>query len=553
MSGSAETLTADGILRAAIDFERFPWIRPLVAAYTHQFSSVAPLFAGDPADPAAWRDTIARVTRAPRDRAAIAAIVARQLASRRAPDAAVAGAAHLGDPRAVAIVTGQQAGVFGGPLYTLLKAITTIQLARQVQKSHGVPVVPIFWVEAEDHDWQEVRATSVLDGGFDLREVTLSDLAGAGSQPAGSLALDEGAHDAIAELQAALAPTEFTAEVVAALSRRYCPGATMATAFAGVLDDLLGHLGLVVVDAGDPAAKPLVSKLFVHELSHPGESAGAVRDAAAAMTRLGHTPQIEPESDAVGLFYLNDAGRTPIKGQDGHFVIGDVVHTREALVAEAQAHPERFSPNVVLRPLVQDTLFPTACYVGGPSELAYQAELGGVYRAFGVERPLLYSRASATVLDSAAARFLERYPLPFEALHAQDDAALNEVLEAQLPPALDRTLADAEAHLTADTDALRGIVVTIDPTLAGAVDTTRDRLRDTLKTLHNKIVQASKRKDETLRRQFHRTRALAFPGGAPQERTLSLAFFINRYGPAIADRLLETLPLDTGQHYVLTP
>jgi bacillithiol synthase len=443
--------------------------------------------------------------------------------------------------------------VFGGPLYTLLKAITTIQLAAQVRDAHGVPAVPVFWVESEDHDWQEVRSTAVLDAGFDVRDVTLPDLTGAGEQPAGSLVLDADSHEAIAALQAALAPTEFSAEVIAALSRRYCPGARLATAFAGVLDDLLGHLGLVVVDAGDPAAKPLVSKLFVQELSRPGESAGLVRQAADTMTRLDHAPQIEPEADAIGLFYLSDAGRTPIRMKDGQFVIGDAVHTREALVAEAGAHPERFSPNVVLRPLVQDTLFPTACYVGGPSELAYQAELGGVYRAFGVERPLLYSRASATLLDSAAARFLERYPLPFETLHAQDDAALNHVLESLLPPALDRTLADAEAHVTADTDALRGIAATIDPTLAGAVDTTRDRLRDTLKTLHNKIVQATKRKDETLRRQFHRTRALAFPGGAPQERTLSLAFFVNRYGPAIADRLLETLPLDTGQHYVLTP
>jgi len=540
-----------GAVREAVDLSRLPWIRPLVKAYADDYASVAPLFAGNPADSAAWRATIERVQRARRDRTALAALLARQLEARGAPAAAQRAAATLADPASVAVVTGQQAGLFGGPLYTLLKAATAIQLARRAREAHGVPTVPVFWVDAEDHDWEEVRTASVLDANFSLADITLADLPGAGAQPVASLTLTSTATDAVSSLEAVLPRTEFTDEVIAALGRRYRPGAGMAASFAGWLDDLLGAQGLVVFEAADVAAKPLVADLFVHELAHPCRTSALAREAGAAMARLGHAPQVEPADDAVALFYLEEAGRHAIRYRDNEFVVGDATRSAEALRAEAQSHPERFSPNVLLRPVVQDQLFPTICYVSGPSELAYQAQLGGVYRECGVEAPLLYSRATATLLDSAAARFLDRHQLPLEALHAQDESALNRLLESQLPPTVERALDDTDRQIVECSRALRQAVVGIDPTLGGAVDTTLERMRETIKSLHTKIIQATKRKDDTLRRQFQRTRALTFPAGHPQERTLTVPFFLNRYGLSLGERLTEVLPLETDKHYVL--
>jgi bacillithiol biosynthesis cysteine-adding enzyme BshC len=277
-----------------------------------------------------------------------------------------------------------------------------------------------------------------------------------------------------------------------------------------------------------------------------------VREAGAAMTALGHAPQVEPAPDAVHLFYLDAEGRHPIRRRDGAFAIDGATRPEAEVLAEAEAHPERFSPNVVLRPLVQDRIFPTVCYVAGPAELAYQAQLGGVYQAFGVERPLLQSRASATLLDSGCRRFLDRAGLPFASLQPQDDSVLNRLLEPHLPPALDRLLQDSEKYFADQAVALREAVAAIDPTLAGAVDTTSTRIADTIKTLQNKIVQACKRKDETLRRQFARARNLTFPGGQPQERVLSVAFFANRYGLGLGARLIDTLPGDTARHYLVS-
>ena len=542
---------AAAAVHAAIDMRRFPWIRPLVSAYASDFASVAPLFSDNPASPDAWRRAIDRVTRVPRDRARLEQEISRQLDQRGAPQEARAAARRLADPKTVSVLVGQLAGLFGGPLYVLLKAITAIQMARAIERDHHVPTVPVFWVDAEDHDWAEVRTATVLDEHFAPLPITAQDVPGSGRHPVASLVLGSDISVACSHLEQALAPTEFTADTVAVMRAWYRPGSFMASAFAGLLDRLLGPHGLVVYEAADPALKPLAAPVFVRELEHAGRTAALAREAGAEMQRLGHAPQVEPAEDAVSLFYLDGEGRRPIRRRGADFTIGDRSWTAAEIQAEAASHPERFSPNVLLRPIVQDTLFPTVCFVAGPSELAYQAQLGRVYRAFGVEPPVLQSRVSVTLADSAALRFLERSQMPFEALHAQDDSALNRLLESQLPPDVERAIVEAGDVAAERVRALAGPVSKIDATLTGAVETTELRIRETLGTLQNKIVQAAKRKDETLRRQFARTRSLLFPNGHPQERAVSLPFFLNRYGLQLPDRLLEILPLDTDKHYVL--
>jgi bacillithiol biosynthesis cysteine-adding enzyme BshC len=549
---SASPDAAAQVVRATIDVRRFPWVRPLVGAYANDFTSVAPLYAGNPVDPSAWRNAIGRVQRAPRDRAALAALVEAQLERRQAPQAAREAASLLAHPDSVAVVTGQQAGLFGGPLYTLLKAINTLQLAARVRSESGTPAVAVFWIDEEDHDWNEIRTAHVLDADFALREATVPDVEGAGTRPIATLVLDEGINDALEQLDAALAPSEFKGEVMAELRRHYRPGVGMGQAFAGWIDRLLGRHGLVVFESADAKAKPLVAKLFAREFEHPGRTSALARQAAVEMARLGHEPQVEPAEDSVALFYVDGDGRRAIKRRGAGFAVDETAYGTDKLLAEVASSPSRFSPNVLLRPLVQDQLFPTVCYVGGPSELAYQAQLKTIYREFGIELPLLYSRTSITLLDSAAVRLLERHHLALDALQPQDDSTLNKLLEEQLPPSIERTMDDAERDIALHAQSLKREVAAVDPTLAGAVDTTVERMQESLKTLHHKIIQATKRKDETLRRQFTRTRTLAFPGGDPQERLLNLAFFLNRHGWGLCDRLLETLPLDMGKHFVMT-
>ena len=534
-----------------IDVRRFSWIRPLAWDYAFNFANVAPLYAGDPSAADAWRDAIARTRGHSRRRADIAGILGAQQERRGAPPAARTAAARLAHPDTVAVVTGQQAGAFGGPLFTLLKAITALQLARRAGAEHGVEAIAVFWVDAEDHDWNEVKGCTVLDGDFQPRTIALAAPEGAGELPVAQLMLDGRIEQSLDELAASLARTDFTDWVMAGLRAAYRPGAPVADAFARWIEALLGPYGLVVFESADPAAKPLAADVFTRELAAPGRSAALAAAAGDRLAAHGHEPQVMPQADSLSLFHL-DGARLSIRRGTGAFLVGDTPRTGESLAEEAAAHPFRFSPNVLLRPIVQDTLFPTICYVAGPSELAYLGQLGGVYQHFGIPMPLMYPRASATLVDSGAARFLAKYDLPLEDLQRQDEAVLNRLLEAQLPAEVEESLKEAEESARRTLQRVIAALPALDPTLAGAANTTLGRMEHDLKALHGKVIHAAKRRHETLRRQFTHAQAQIFPLGHPQERTLGVPFFLNRYGPALAERLMDDLPLEMGRHWVMT-
>jgi bacillithiol biosynthesis cysteine-adding enzyme BshC len=534
-----------------VDVRRFPWVKRLAADYAFNFSSLAPFFAGDPSDAAAWRSAIARTQAYERRRSDVASLLRSQQSRRAAPPEAVAAVERLTDARTVAVLTGQQAGLFGGPTFTLLKALTALKLAEQVSRDHGVPTVAIFWIDAEDHDWDEVRSCTVLDDQDTPRSVELPARPGADAVAVAEIRLDASIANAIDALERILPATEFRGSLVADLRQAYAVGRGMTEAFGCWLERVLGNRGLIVFDASDPASKPLVSQLFTRELSAPGQTAKLAATAGADLEAHGYHVQVQSQVDGLALFRL-DGSRRPIRREDGQFVVGETRYPAAVLIQEAAERPALFSPNVLLRPVVQDVIFPTICYVAGPNELAYLGQLRGVYEHFGVPMPLMYPRAGATLIDRPAARFLTRYNLPLEALQAQDDRALNELLKAEIPRAVEESIADAaaavESAMTRVIQALPGL----DPTLEGAARSTLSRMQHDLESLHGKTIQAAKRRNETLRRQFLHARALAFPNGQAQERAIGFVSFLNQYGPALIERLNTDLPIDMGQHWVIT-
>lgn len=536
----------------AIDLRQLPWISRLAADYASAFDGLAPFYAGNPQDDAAWADVVERVHAGPRRATPqLAALLGAQQRDREAPQEALDAAAAFADPATVAVITGQQAGLFGGPLYTLHKAITAIKLARKVTAERGVRAVPVFWIDSEDHDWDEVRGCTVLDDEQQPHTVQLAPLEGAGDRSIGRLVLQGQGQAAVEALKGVLPATAFTDDLLATLASAYAPGRSMSSAFGRLLEHMLGRFGLVVYDAADPATKPLAATLFARALEAPGVTSQLASDAGARLEQLGYHAQVAASEHSAPLFLMNGA-REAVRWTSERAVVGEQDMPMAELVALAASHPERFSPNVLLRPLVQDTIFPTICYVGGPAELAYLGQLKGVYAHFGVPMPLVMPRASASVVDSSTLRTLGKVDVAFAGYQRRDELTLNQLLERQLPPEIDRSFADATAAIVARLEALTAAASAVDSTLEGAAKSTLGKMQHDLQSLHGKVIQAAKRKDETLRRQFHRTQGQLFPNGQPQEREVGAVWLLNRYGPAAVDRLMDLLPLDHGHHWVLT-
>jgi uncharacterized protein YllA (UPF0747 family) len=223
--------SSDSTVRFAVDVRRLPWMRRLAVDYAFDFGRLAPFFAGDPADGASWPAAITAAQRHARPRREVTDMVVRQQERRGAPREAIAAARRLSDAGTVAIVTGQQAGLFGGPVFTLLKAATAIRLAQRVAREHSVTAVPVFWIDAEDHDWEEVRACTVLDAELELASIVAAAPQGAGDQTIGSLQWTDGIAEATETLLGVLPRTEFTPWLAQIVRAAYAPGQGVAESF----------------------------------------------------------------------------------------------------------------------------------------------------------------------------------------------------------------------------------------------------------------------------------------------------------------------------------
>ncbi len=466
-------------------------------------------FLPDPFAPDAERDAVERTLSLARPREAVAEALVRQGGE---------AAGRLADPSAVAIVTGQQPGLLGGPLYGLAKAISTVVAARRFEERAGRPAVPVFWVEGDDHDFEEIRTAWILDSGGKPVSLRYAPDDEAPGTPGSVRRLDDNVLTLLDEFERTLPKTAFSEETVAAARDAYRPGRTLAGAFARLLAWLTRGSGLVVMNPSDPALKALATPVYRAALDRQDEARALVESTSARIEARGFAPQASPTG--YGVFRTVDSVRS----------------RAEPPWPDLESAPERASAAVLLRPLVQDALLPTAAYVAGPSELAYHAQMGALYELHGIPRPLVLPRHLVSILHRPALRVLDEDGIGFDELSHADEAALN---RRSGDPRSDAALASARAANEERLAAVEAALGALDPSLAGAVARARGKVLGILGDLEGKALRAAKRRDQERRRRFLRARNALFPGGAPQERRLGPLVFAGRYGPGFASTLAD--------------
>ena len=458
-----------------------------------------------------------------------------------ARDAAVA---KLREPGALAVTSGQQPGLFTGPLYTVHKALSTAALARVLERQWGRPVVPIFWIAGDDHDFAEASEAAWLTADGSLASASLpprppeAPLTPMYRQPLG-----DAVTAALEALATSLPATEFRDETMAWLARHYRPDAMVASAFAGAMAELLAPLGIVCFDSTHPASKRLAAPHVLEALERAAEIDDDLERQGEALGETARTSGVVL-GDGAALVMLEGAqGRDRLIAADGAFVTrrGRERFDLAALRRIAETEPTRLSPNVLLRPVVESALLPTVAYLGGPAELRYLALTPPVYRRLGVapQRPL--PRWSGILVEPRVDRILEKFGIELNDLMGPPGALESRLVRSQLPSEAVAALESLRAALESGYGALERSATEIDPTLVRPVQGARHQALSGTQDVEKKLVQHLKKRQETELGQIARARTAVQPGGKPQERGLTLAPFMARYGPALVTDLSEAI------------
>jgi bacillithiol biosynthesis cysteine-adding enzyme BshC len=448
---------------------------------------------------------------------------------------------------AFAVVTGQQVGLFGGPAYSVYKALTAIHVARELT-AKGTNAVPIFWLATEDHDLAEVDHCFFAKRGglerFDLNPAGIAD------RRVGGIALGEGVQEIVTRA-ASMLEGPFAEEAARILVESYRREETFGSSFAKLMARIFAGRGLVFLD-------PMSAEL--HRLSAPTmlravkEHEGLARELvarSAELDRAGFHAQVKVAEHSTLVFRIVDGQRMALRPANGGLAAGAWHGSMDETLLDLEQHPEEFSPSALLRPVIQDTLLPTVAYIGGPAEVAYHAQTSLVYSKLLARAPAILPRAAFTLVPAHVANLLKKYNLD-----ARDIFAARHLLRAKLeaealPEVLSARFEAGEKTIKDMLEGMREPLAKLDQTLVGALDTSSEKMLYQFNALRAKAGRAEGFRTGVVNTHENEIANTLLPNGELQERSLAFLPFLASEGIELLDQLDGQIRIGTGEHCIL--
>jgi bacillithiol biosynthesis cysteine-adding enzyme BshC len=449
---------------------------------------------------------------------------------------------------AVAIVTGQQVGLFSGPAYSIYKAVSALRWAETITR-HGVDAVPIFWLATEDHDLAEVNHSD-WNTRAGLAHYELPARKEDDGKRVGEVVLGD-AVNSFVEKAAESLEGSFAEEIAAALRESYTPRDTYGSGFGKLMTRLLAGKGVILLDPLDARLHRLAAGVYRRAL----DDADTLRDALLARSKeleqSGYHAQVKVTRETTLLFYNVGGRRQPLRRQNGKFSAGKESFTRDELRVAIEKTPEAFSANVLLRPVIQDTILPTAAYVGGPAEIAYMAQAQVAYQSLLGRMPAMLPRSAFTLVGPGVARLLKKYALDVCDVFRGRQHLRTKMEQKSLPRALVRRFETDEKALKKVMSSYRKKLEKLDRTLLGALDSTERKILYQFTRLKGKAGRAETFRTSVLDMHERLLLDALYPHRDLQERTLCALPFIATNGPQLFDELARAADLSSPQHHVL--
>jgi bacillithiol biosynthesis cysteine-adding enzyme BshC len=448
----------------------------------------------------------------------------------------------LAKPGTVAVVTGQQVGLFSGPAYSIYKALTAVRLAKQLTKQ-GITAVPVFWLATEDHDFAEINHCFVFNGFYQPVRLEVPDEAD-GQRPVGSMLVDNAPVD---QLREALAPFAFGDDVFELVAKAYEPGVTYGQGFERLMRALLEKWGILFVDPLNPALRRLAAPLLCEALEAASDLKTDLLKRNQELVAAGYHAQVHIEPQTSLFFLLDRDRRTSLRRTNGDYASKDRTYSIPELIDRA----EQLSPNALLRPVVQDYLLPTVSYIGGPAELAYMAQSQVLYQRLLGRMPVMTARSTFTILDHRAAKLLDRYGLRVSSLFQPEAAFRDQISRTLVPAEMVQHFEEARQKLAQSLDRLGVELTQFDSTLAKALERSRSKMMYQLTKMEAKAEREALRRDERATEEARYLMHLIYPDRHLQERFYSILPFLAKHGMDLLDTIYEHVNLECPDHKIL--
>ncbi|MDD3557812.1 MAG: bacillithiol biosynthesis cysteine-adding enzyme BshC [Melioribacteraceae bacterium] len=459
----------------------------------------------------------------------------------------------LSNPKTIAIVTGQQLGILGGPLYTFYKTITVIKLANSLkEKFDDYNFVPVFWMEGDDHDFKEISFIKLPDKTNTIREFGYEDRDTDGNSPSTSeIRLGDEIEIIKGKLRENILETEFTDELFKIISGCYGENETFSSSFRKLFFHFFDEFGLVIFNPTEKSVKEILKPIFKKEIDNYKLHAHKSVELSAELDDVYHAQvKVKP----INLFMLENGSRHLVEpAGENEFRLKDKRKhiTKEELLAKIENEPELFSPNVLLRPVCQDHLFPTGCYVAGPSEISYFAQALPLYDFFDVETPIIFPRSSATILENNVGKKLEKLGLNLEQLYWDQKSLKSMLVNTNAEFNTEHFFAELQDEISGRIQSAEPIIVEIDPTLKDSVEKSLQKIMHTLDLLEEKISKARERKYDTLLNQLNSVRSIIYPNEKLQEREFNFIYFTNKYGLDFVKWVYNQITINKFEHQII--
>lgn len=537
-----------------INFCDIPGHQNLFLDYLYEFENVKKYYKKNFRDDDEYKKIITKLSSSPRDhKYQLTEILKGQYEGLNASKNTFGNIQALSSPNTFAVATGQQLGIFAGPLYTFYKIITAIKLSVSLkEKFPEYNFIPLFWMPGDDHDFEEIKSVSLIDQTNNLNSISYDD----GLEHdinrggVGELKLNAGINRTLAGLEDSLRKTEFTNELLNMLKDCYQEGKTIKEAFKKLIMNFFDDYGLVIFDPQPKDAKELLKELFKFEIENFRTTSKTLVETSANIEEVYHS---QVKVRAINLFYSEGDGRYLIEPFENEFKLKGKrkKFSKVELLSVIDEHPEYFSPNVMLRPICQDYLFPTIAYVGGPGEISYFAQAIPLYDIYKVEQPLIYPRSSLTIIEKNISNIFEKYDIIFNDLFLEYDRLSKKAVSKFSDFNFDDIFQSAKDNITASFNNLQQQISAIDPTLSSPIQASRDKALQNLDSLKTKAESAQVNKHEAVLRQVSKAVNIAYPNSNLQERELNFIYFANKYGPDFINKLYKEIAIGKFEHQTL--